>query len=61
MKNFPQQLEALLYKKQKTFSRFFIAFLKCAGNLEDFEKEDEYPSRINSKIIDSKGGGYLNV
>ena len=61
MKNFVQQLEALLYKKQKTFSGFFIAFLKCPGNLEDFEKEDEYPSLINSKIIDSEGGGYLNV
>ena len=40
-------------KKQKTFSRFFIAFLKCAGNLEHFKKKDEYPSLIISEIMDS--------
>ena len=61
MQNFPQQLEAPLSKIQKTFSGFFIAFRKYAGNLEHFEKKDEYPSLIYSKIIDSEGGGYLNV
>ena len=60
MLNFPQQLEAPLYQKQKTFSRVLLAFLKCAGNLEHFQKKDEYPSPIISKIIDSKRGGYLN-
>ena len=29
MQNFLQQLETLLSQKRKTFSRFFIAFLKC--------------------------------
>ena len=43
MLNFTQQLEVSLYEKQKTFSGFFIAFLKCALNLEYLEKEDEYP------------------
>ena len=61
MQNFSWQLETPLSKKQKTFSGFFIAFLKCAGNLEHFEKKGEYPSLINSKSIDSEGGGYLNV
>ena len=61
MQNFPQQLEAPLSKKQKTFSGFFIAILKYAGNLEHFKKKDEYPSLIYSKIIDSEGGGYLSV
>ena len=61
MQNFPQQLEAPLFKKQKTFSRLFIAFLKYAGNLEHFEEKDEYPSINNSKSIDSEGGDYLNV
>ena len=61
MLNFTQQIEAPFSQKQKTFSGFFIAFLKCASNLEHFEKEDEYPSLVISKIIDSERGGYLNV
>ena len=44
MLNFTQQLEAILSKKQKTFSGFFIAFLQYALNLEHLEKKDEYPS-----------------
>ena len=43
MLNFKQQLEAPLSQKQKTFSGFFIAFLKYALNLDHFEKKDEYP------------------
>ena len=50
-----------LSQKQKTFSGFFIAFLKCALNLEYLEKENEYPSLVISKIIESERGGYLNV
>ena len=61
MENFSRQLKTPLYEKQKTFSVFFIAFLKVAWNLEHFEKKDEYPSLIISKIIDSEGSGYLNV
>ena len=60
MLNFTQQLEAPLSQKQKTFSRFFIAFLKCSLNLEHLEKKDEYPSEVISRIIDSERGGYLN-
>ena len=40
MLNFTQQLEAPLPQKQKTFSGLFIAFLKCASNLEHFEKKN---------------------
>ena len=36
------------------FSGFFIAFVKCAWNLEHFQKKDEYPSLIISDIIDPK-------
>ena len=61
MLNFTQQLEALLSQKQKTFCLIFLAFLKCALNLEHFEKKDEYPSLVISRIIDSERGGYLNV
>ena len=61
MLNFTQQLEAPLSQKQKIFSGFFIAFLKCALNLGHLEKKDEYPSQVLSRIIDSEIGGYLNV
>ena len=61
MQNLPQQFQARLSHKQKTFSRFFIAFLKCAWNLENFAKKDEYPSLIISEIIDTEKRGYLNV
>ena len=61
MLNFTQQFEALLSQKQKTFSEFFLAFLKCALNLEHFEKKDEYPSLVISKVIYSERGAYLNV
>ena len=61
MKNFPQQFQTPLSKKQKFFSGFFIAFLKCAWNLEHFQKKDEYPSLIISEIIDAKRRGYLNL
>ena len=56
-----QQFEAQLSQKQKIFTKFFLAFLKCALNLEHFEKEDEYPSLVISKVIDPERGDYLNV
>ena len=61
MKNLPQQFQTPLSQKQKTFSEFFIAFLKCAWNLEHFQKKDEYPRLIISEIFDSERRGYLNV
>ena len=61
MQNFPKQFKTPLSQKQKTFSWFFIAFLKCAWNLEHFQKKDEYPSLIISEIIYAERRGYLNV
>ena len=61
MLNFSQQFEPPLSQKQKTFSGFFLAFLKCALNIEHFEKKDEYPSLVISKVNDSERGGYLSV
>ena len=58
---FTQQVEAPLPQKQKTFSVLFLEFLKYALNLKHFEKKDEYPSLVISRIIDSERGGYLNV
>ena len=61
MLNFTQQFEALVSQKQDTFSGFFLSFLKCAINLQHFEKKDEYPSLVISKVGDSERGGYLNL
>ena len=61
MQNLQQQFQTLLSQKQKTFSGFWIAFLKCAWNLDHFQKKDEYPSLIISEIIDAERRGYLNV
>ena len=61
MLNFTQQFEAPVSQKQDTFSGFFLAFLKCAINLEHFEKKDEYPSLVISKVGDSERGCYLNL
>ena len=61
MLNFTQQLEATLSRKKNIFSGFFLAFLKCPLNIEHFEKKDEYPSLVSSRIIDSERGGYLNI
>ena len=61
MQNLQQQFQTPFSQKQDTFSGFFIAFLKCAWNLEDFQKKDEYSTLIISKIIDAERRGNLNV
>ena len=61
MQNLPQKFQTPLSQKQKISAGFFIAFLKCALNLEHFQKKDEYPSLIISEIIHSERRGYLNV
>ena len=61
MLNFTKQLEVPFTQEQKTFSGFFLPFLKCALNLEHFEEKDEYSSLVISKVIESGRGGYLNV
>ena len=61
MQNLPQQFQTLLSQKQKTFSGFWIEFLKCSWNLDHFKKKDEYPSLIISEIIDAERRDYLNV
>ena len=39
MQNLRQQFQAPLSHKQETFSQLFVAFLKCAWNLEHFQKK----------------------
>ena len=55
------QIQKPFSLKQKTFSRFFIADVKCALNLENFEYEVEYLSLNISEIIYSERSGWLNV
>ena len=54
MLNFTQKLEAPLSQKQKPFSRFFIAFLKCALNLEHLEKKMSILAYLFPKILNPK-------
>ena len=61
MQDLRQHFQTLLSQKQKTFSGFFIALLKCALDLEHFQKKDEYPRLIISELIDAKARGYINV
>ena len=61
MQNVPQQFQGPLSQKQKTFSGLFIAFLKCALNLEHSQEKDEYLSLIISEIVDAERRVYLNV
>ena len=60
MENLPQQFQMSLSQKQKIFSEFFIALLKCAWKLEHFQKKVEYPGLIISEIIEAERRGYLN-
>ena len=61
MQKFRQQFQTSFSNKQKTFSGFLIAFLKCSWNLELFQKKDGYSSLIISEIIDAERRGYLNA
>ena len=56
-----QHVQTPLSLKQKTFSGFFIAFLKSTLNGEHFEKKGESSTLSISEIIDSKRGGYLSA
>ena len=61
MQIFWQQLQTTLSQKGKTLCGFFIAFLKCAWNLEHFEKKEQYISLIITEIIASEWDVYLSV
>ena len=61
MQTLTEQVQTPLSLKQKTFSGFFIAFLKSTWNGEHFEKKGESSSLSISEIIDSKKGGYLSA
>ena len=61
MQTLTQQVQTPLSLKQKTFSGFFIAFLKSTWNGKHFQKKGESSSLSISEIIDSKRGDYLSA
>ena len=61
MQIFWQQFQTPFSQKGKAFCQFFIAFLKCAWNLEHSEKKQEYPSIITTEVIASERDVYLRV
>ena len=61
MQTFTQQVQTSLSLKEKTFSGFFIAFLKSTWNGEHFQKKGESSSLSISEIIDARRGGYLSA
>ena len=61
MQTFTQQVQTPLSSKKKTFSGFFITFLKFTWNGEYFQKKGESSSLSISEIIVSKRGGYLSA
>ena len=61
MQTFTQQVQTPLSLKQKTFSEFFIDFLKSTWNGEHFGKKGESSSLSISEIIDARRGGYLSA
>ena len=61
LENLPQQVQTQICLEPKTFSRFFIASLKSALNLEYFEKKDESHSLSITEINNCKTSRYLSV
>ena len=61
MQIFRQQLQTPLSQEEKTLRGFFVAFQKCAWNLEYSERKEEYPSLINIEIISSERDVDLSV
>ena len=62
MQIFWEQVQTHLSQKEKTFWGFFIAFLKCAWNLEHSEKKKkEYINLFFTEIIPSERYIYLSV
>ena len=59
--NLPQQVQTQISRERKTFSGFFISFLKCTLNLEYFENKDHSHSLSVTEIINSETSSYLKV
>ena len=51
----------ILSQKPKTFSRFYIAFLKSTSKSEYFDKKNKSHSLSISETNDSERDGYLKA
>ena len=60
LENLKQQVQTQISLKRKTFSEFFIAYMKSTLNLEDFEKKDQSHSLSITEINNCKTSSYLN-
>ena len=47
-------IQIILSRKQKTFSRFFVAFLKSRLNFKHFKKKDDPHKFFIFEVTDSK-------
>ena len=61
MQIFWEKLQTPSFQKGESFCQFLFDFLKCARNLQNFEKKEKYPSLIITEIIASEKDVYLSV
>ena len=61
LENLKQQVKTQISLKRKTFSPFFIAYMKSTLNFEYFEKNDQSRSLSITEINNCKTSSYLNV
>ena len=59
--NLTQPIQIELSRKQKTFSKYFSAFLKFNLKFEHIKKKDDPHSWCISEITDTKKPAYINV
>ena len=59
--NLWQQVPRQITQKRKTFSGFFIAFLKSTLSLEYSQEKDRSRSLSIKEIMNCETGSYLNV
>ena len=61
LENSKQQVQTQISLKRKTFSTFFIAYMKFTLNLEYFEKKDQSHSLSITEFNNCKTSSYLIV
>ena len=60
LENLKKQVQTQISLKRKSFSEFFIAYMKSTLNLEYFEKKDQSHSLSITEINNCKTSSYLN-
>ena len=59
--NLWQKVPMQISRKLKTFSGFFIAFMKSTLNFEYFQRKDQSQILSITEIINCETGSYLNL